>query len=143
MDENYKRQIILDNYQNPYNRGLVKNDNYKIIKLNSITCIDQIDLQIKLNNDIIEDIRFDGEACAICTSSTSILIKNIVGKNITEAISFINNYNNMIDEKKYNKSELNEAIVYENISAHPNRKKCATLTYDGLKKFLESEDKSE
>lgn len=143
MDENYKREIILDNYQNAYNRGLVKDDNYKLVKLNSISCIDQIDLQIKLNNGIIEDIRFDGEACAICTSSTSILIKNLIGKDFETALDIINNYNNMISLKDYDKEKLNEAIAYEGISSHPNRIGCATLTWNGLKEYLEGEIKDE
>ena len=140
MDESYKREIILENYQNPVNRGLTDNKDYKLIKLNSKSCIDQVDLQIKLNCDTIEDIRFDGEACAICTSSTSILIKNLKGKKFSEALKIIDNFNNMIEEKKYDESILNEAIVYKDISKQPNRKNCATLTWNGIHKFIEGEN---
>ena len=44
----------------------------------------------KFNNNKIEDIRFDGEACAICTSSTSIMIDTLKGKTINEAKEIIN-----------------------------------------------------
>ena len=44
------------------------------------------DLMVKINDGIIEDIRFDGEACAICTSSTSIMSELVIGKTIDEAI---------------------------------------------------------
>lgn len=136
MNEELKKMIILDNYQNPKNRGLIEDDNYKIINTNSESCIDQIDLQIKIKDDIIDDIRFDGEACAICTSSTSIMIKSLIGKNMLEAKNIINNFENMIEEKKYDEELLNEAVVYSDISKQPNRKKCALLTWQGMKKML-------
>lgn len=78
MDENIRRTIILENYQNPKNRGLIDDKSYEIINTNSKSCIDQIDLQIKIQNGKVIDIRFDGEACAICTSSTSIMINTLI-----------------------------------------------------------------
>ena len=137
MDENIKRTIILENYQNPHNRGLVNDSSYNIISTDSKSCIDQIDLQFKLNNNVIEDIRFDGEACAICTSSTSIMIKKLIGKNIKDALNIIDNYNKMIEEKEFDASILGEALVYKDISKEPNRKGCATLTWNGAKDLLE------
>lgn len=137
MNKEYKRAIILENYQNPHNRGLIDDDSYCKISTNSKSCIDQIDLQIKIKDGIVEDIRFDGEACAICTSSTSILINIIVGQKVEEALKIIDNFENMINEKEYDEKLLEEAIVYSDISKQPNRKKCATLTWEGVKKELD------
>ena len=137
MSEEIKRTIILENYQNPKNRGLVEDDSYEIINTNSESCIDQIDLQIKVENEIVKDIRFDGEACAICTSSTSIMISSLIGKKIKEALEIIDNFENMINEKEYDVELLGEAIVYSDIAKQPNRKKCALLTWEGTKEVLE------
>lgn len=137
MSEELKRTIILENYQNPKNRGLIKDKSYELISTNSESCIDQIDLEIKIVDDKVEDIRFDGEACAICTSSTSIMIKSLIGKSKNEALEIINNFENMIEEKEYNEEVIGEAIVYSDISKQPNRKKCATLTWEGAKGFIE------
>lgn len=137
MNDYVKKTIILENYQNPYHRGLINDDSYYKISTNSKSCIDQIDLEIKLDNDIVKDIRFDGEACAICTSSTSIMIQKLIGKPISVALNIINNYLNMIEEKDYDESLLEEAIVYKDIAKQPNRKNCATLTWNGTKKLLE------
>ena len=139
MNEELKKMIILENYQNPKNRGLVDDCNYKKINTNSESCIDQIDLQIKLEDGIIKDIRFDGEACAICTSSTSIMINSLLDKSIEEAKIIISNFENMIEEKEYKEEILNEAIVYSNIAKQPNRKKCALLTWQGITKIIEEE----
>lgn len=143
MDENIRRTIILENYQNPKNRGLIDDSSYDKINTNSKSCIDQIDLQIKVKDGKVIDIRFDGEACAICTSSTSIMINNLIGKDINEALNIIDNFENMIEEKEYDPEILNEAIVYSNIAKEPNRKNCALLTWRGAKKIIESRKNNE
>ena len=139
MDRELKRTIILEHYQNPKNRGLIEDNTYKMINTNSKSCIDQIDLQIKVEDNIVKDIRFDGEACAICTSSTSIMINALIGKTIEEALEVINNFQNMINEKDYSEEVIGEAIVYDDIAKQPNRKNCALLTWNGTKTILEKE----
>jgi len=143
MTEEIKRTIILENYQNTKNRGLLNDNSYKTINTNSESCIDQIDLQLKIENNIVKDVRFDGEACAICTSSTSIMINSLIGKSIDEALKIIINFENMINEREYDEGLLGEAIVYSDISKQPNRKKCALLTWEGVKESLESGVKHE
>ena len=80
---------------------------------------------------------FDGEACAISTSATSIMIKMFLGKTIDDAIIVINNYYNMIEEKNYDENILEELNAYIDISKQPNRKKCATLPFNALLKAIE------
>ena len=70
LDNMMLRQIIMDHYENPRNHELVNDNEYQTINMDSETCIDNIDIQAKIKNGKIEDIRFDGEACAICTAST-------------------------------------------------------------------------
>ena len=137
MDNNIKRSIILEHYQNPKNKGLVDDNTYIKVNMNNESCIDEINLMVKLddNNKII-DARFDGEACAVCTSSTSIMINIIIGKTIDEALEIFNNFDNMIEEKEYNSEILNEAVVYDDIAKQPNRKKCALLPWWGLEKVI-------
>ncbi len=136
MDQNLRRSIILEHYQNPMNKGLIKDDDYILVNTNNESCIDEINLMVKLENDKIVDARFDGEACAICTSSTSIMIDTIIGKTIDEAINILNNFKNMIDEEDYNPDILEQAIVYDDIYKQANRKKCALLPWWGLEKVI-------
>jgi nitrogen fixation NifU-like protein len=136
MDSNLKRSIILEHYQNPFNKGLLEDDSYEKTNVNNESCVDNINLMIKIEDNIIKDIRFDGVACAISTSATSIAIKTLIGKTIEEALDFINEYENMINEKKYNSNILGEAIVYDEIYKQPNRKKCALLPIIGIKRIL-------
>lgn len=136
MDKELRRAIILDNYQNPINKGLVEDDTY--IKQNSSadSCIDDIDIQVKIEDDMIKDIRFDGEACAISTSATSIMIHTFVGKSLIEAKEIIRNYENMIDEKEFDSNILESLNVYDDIYKQANRKNCALLPIEGLKKII-------
>lgn len=134
MDQNLKRSIMLEHYQNPKNKGLIKDETYLKINMNNESCIDEINLMVKLDGDTIKDIRFDGEACAICTSATSVMIDTLIGKNIKTAEKIIENYYNMIEEKEYDKELLQQAVIYNDIAKQPNRKKCALLPWWGIEK---------
>lgn len=127
MDKELRREIILDNYQHPMHKGLVDDKSYIIKNTNNDSCIDNIDMQIKVENGIVKDAYFDGEACAICTSATSIIVRNLIGKKIEDARKIIENYQNMINEQPYDKEILGELNVYDEIYMQPNRKKCALL----------------
>ena len=139
VDKNLKRSIILEHYQNPYHRERHDEED-EYLKLNSrnVSCIDNIDLYVKMCGDKIETVYFEGEACVISISSTSIMSRLLEGKTIDEALEIISNYNNMIEEKEYREDILEEAIVYDDVSKQPSRKKCATLSWQGLyNKLLE------
>jgi nitrogen fixation NifU-like protein len=113
MDNNLKRSIILENYTHPFNKGLITDQNYKKVNMNNESCIDNIDIMLNIKDKTISDIRFDGEACAISTSATSIIIKTLLNKTVDEALYIIKQYENMIDEKEYDSNVLGEAIVYD------------------------------
>ncbi len=139
MDNNLKRTIILEHYQNPKNKGLIDDDSYTSVNMNNESCIDEIDLMVKIVDDKIVDIRFDGEACAICTSATSVMIETLLGKSIKEAKEILKNYEYMIDEKEYDSEILESANIYSDIAKQPNRKKCALLSWWGIKKVINDE----
>ena len=98
---------------------------------------------IKIEDNIIKDVRFDGEACAISTSATSILLNLIKGKSKKEALNIIDNYEAMINEKPYDKDVLEEALVYDEIYKQSNRKNCALMPYKAIKKIIEESDNSD
>ena len=137
MDSELKREIIMEHYQNPINRKIINDESYEKVNTANDSCIDNIDMYILIKDNVIKDICFDGEACAISISSTSIMIKNLIGKSVKEAKDYINNFINMVNEKNYDKDMLKEAFVYEDIYKQSSRKTCATLPYRGILKVLE------
>ena len=136
MDSNLRREIIMDNYQDPMNRGLIDDDSYLKVNTNSESCIVNLDYMMKIDDGKIIDIRFDGEACAISTSATSIMIRSLIGKSIEEAKELLINYKNMINEKEYDEELLGELIVYDEIYKQPNRKNCALLPTVAIDKMI-------
>lgn len=136
MDANWKRSLILEHYQNPVGRGLIADERYCKLNMNNESCVDEIDLMLLVEDGIIQDIRFDGEACAICTSSTSVMIHTLIGKTIAEALEICKHFNHMIEEEEYQSELLGEAIIYDDIYKQPNRKKCALLSWWGIEKLL-------
>ena len=138
MDPEIKREIIMENYLHPFNKEIPNNkEEYDYVNSNNESCIDNLDIYMKVEDNIIKDIKFDGEACAISTSTTSIMIKLFLNKTIDEALSILNNYENMINEKDYDKDVLGEALVYDEIYKQQNRKHCALLPWNGIRKLLE------
>lgn len=139
-DPQLMREIIMNHYEHPRNRGLVDDQTYQKVNMNSDTCIDDLDIQVKFDGDKIADVRYDGEACAICTSSTSIMSTLVKGKTKAEAKKIIENYMNMIYEKDYDEELLEEAIAFKNTHKQANRIKCATLGWNGLIKLIEESE---
>lgn len=138
MDKDIKRSIILDNYQNPNNKRVSGTDYIKINTRN-VSCIDNLDIYLKIENYIIKDVSFEGEACVISISSTNILTNLLIGKTKEEGIYLIDNYLKMINEEEYDKEVLKELLVFDDTSKQPSRIKCATLSANGIKKFLEED----
>ena len=136
MDDNLRREIILENYQNPDNRGLIDDDSYLKVNTNSESCIDNLDFMMKIEDGTIKDIRFDGEACAISTSASSIMTRKLIGKSVEEVKKILTNYKNMIEEKDYDEDILGELNVYDHICKQPNRKNCALLPMVSVEKML-------
>lgn len=141
MNDELKKEIILEHYSHPSNYEKVIDDSYEKINTNNESCIDNLNFYIKIENNVIKDIKFEGEACAISMASSSIATDNLIGKKVEEAIDIINDFDNMINQKPYNESNLNEACAFCDIYKQNNRKNCAFLPYKGLKKYLEEFNK--
>lgn len=135
------REIIVDHYDNPRNKSNKSNDeSYNSCNLKSPSCIDNITAFVKVENGIIKDIKFDGIACAISTSSTDIMIDNLINKSIEDAKKIIRNYLAMINGQKYDESLLGELFVFQNVHKQLNRVKCAKVGIQAIAKALKIED---
>ena len=136
MDNELKRELILEHFNNPVNKGLLNDSSYIKEEKSNASCIDHFTIELKLEDDIVKDIRFDGEACAIATSSLSIAISKLIGKTKEEAINIIDNYNKMIAHEEYDSNLLEELNIYEDISKQPARVNCALLGINGIQDLL-------
>ena len=138
------REIIMDHYQYPHNHKLTDDEGYHQVHMASESCIDDITVQSKINPaGSIEDVRFDGVACTISTSSTSIMTELLKGKSIAEAKAIINEYFAMIEEQPYDPEQLQEAVAFNNVSKQANRIKCATIGWKAMKEMIEEWEKNQ
>src|SRR5690625_56567 len=89
------RQVIMDHYKHPRNRGSLEDDTLKV-EMNNPSCGDQIFLQFKINGDVVEDVKFTGEGCSISLASASMMTQAIKGKKIDEALNMSNIFSEMM-----------------------------------------------
>lgn len=117
MSDDIYREIILDHYRNPRNKGKIENPDVTIHDSNPL-CGDELDLFLKVDNDNVKDIKFDGKGCAICLASASMLTEMVINKPLTKA-------------KEISKEDVLENIGLTNLG--PTRIKCALLSLKVLK----------
>ncbi|MDE5617264.1 MAG: iron-sulfur cluster assembly scaffold protein [Ureaplasma sp.] len=127
-DPMFLRSIIMQHYDQPNNKIEHKPDQPYISYQNkSATCIDDITVHIKMENNKISDVLFSGIGCAISTSSTDIVSSLIKNKTISESLIIIENYLKMIDGQEYDEELLDELIAFYKINEQPNRLRCAKI----------------
>ena len=137
INQSMMREIIMDHYSSPRHKHEPKNAaEYQQIHMDSISCVDNIMLYVKVENDKVIDACFEGVACTISTASTDILCDLIIDKSKEDANYILNQYENMIFEKEFDDSVLGEAIVFVNTSKQAARIKCATIGCNGLKELI-------
>ena len=131
--------LIMEHSMNSYNKKKLENPTYCEMGHNP-NCGDEIELEIKIENNIIKDMAFNGHGCAISQASTSIMIDTLKGKTIEEAKDIIQTFINMIKRETKSEKELaklEDAIAFKNVSNMPARVKCALLAWHTIEKILE------
>lgn len=136
MDNEIKREIMLDHYSNPNNKKAINDDRYKSVHNASESCIDDITVYMLAENGIIVDCKFDGVACTISTSSTDIMCDLVIGKSFAEAKKIINEYYKMIDEKPFDEDTLEEANCFDTLYKQANRIKCGTIGIHAIEELI-------
>lgn len=138
------REIIMDHYNNPIHKKTPSDQgDYASMHMASSSCIDDITVYVKIGDQKIIDACFDGVACTISTASTDIMCDLVIGKTVKQAKYIFDQYNNMIYEKTFDDSVLDEALVFINTSKQAARIKCATIGWNGLEKIIEDDCKHE
>lgn len=131
--------LIMEHSMNSYNKKKLDNPTCSELGHNP-NCGDEIEIEIKLNKNIIEDMAFTGHGCAISQASTSIMIDTLKGKTIEEANEIIKIFIEMIKRETKNDEDLKkleDAIAFKNVSNMPARVKCALLAWHTIENLLE------
>ena len=138
--EQMYNDLIMEHSMNSYNKKKMdKKPDFCEIGHNP-NCGDEITLELKVKDGIIEDMAFSGHGCAISQASTSIMIDTLRGKTIEEAKEIIKTFIEMIKREITDEEELEkleDAIAFKNISNMPARVKCALLAWHTLDDMIE------
>jgi len=134
------RQVIMDHYKKPRNRGVL-GDNSVTVDLNNPTCGDRIQLTMKVEDGIVQDAKFEGEGCSISMSSASMMTQAVKGKKVEEALKLSEIFSNMMQGKEYDDSvDLGDIEALQGVSKFPARIKCATLAWKAMEKGLHDQN---
>lgn len=117
MSDDIYREIILDHYRNPRNKGKLAIADVSVHDSNPL-CGDEIDIHLKIDSNKVQEIKFEGRGCAISQASASMLTEMVVGKDL----EFL---------KDLKKEDILENIGLTNLG--PARIKCALLSLKVLK----------
>jgi len=136
--ENLYRQVIMDHYKNPRNKGL---KGYKSVHYKNPSCGDDIIIEAKIEAGVIKEINHQGVGCSICCSSASVLSELVKGKHTNEALKLMDKYYKLLlGETIENEEELEDAIAYQGVSKFPARIKCATIAFKALEELIKGEE---
>lgn len=135
------RQVIMDHYKNPRNKGTIDGDAITV-EMNNPSCGDRIQVYLSVKDGIVEEVKFDGEGCSISLASASMMTQAIKGKKLTEALKMSEVFSEMMLGKDIDAGEidLDDIEALQGVSKFPARINCATLAWKALEKSAKEEN---
>jgi nitrogen fixation NifU-like protein len=128
------QEIILDHNKKPRNFGKLADASHRAEGLNPL-CGDHIWVTLKVRDDTIEGIAFEGDSCAICKASASMMTTNVKGKRVDEAETLVQEFRDMATGKLDTATQpnhLGRLSVFAGVKDLPARVKCAILPWHTL-----------
>jgi len=135
------QEVILDHNRNPRNCYIMDGASCTADGHNPL-CGDIVKVYLRIENGIIEEISFQGQGCAICTASTSLMTESVQGKSVEEAQGLFDEFHQMLTGVAEEQGVvLGKLQVFEGVREYPVRVKCATLAWHTLNAAMEEKKK--
>ncbi|HVO32576.1 MAG TPA: SUF system NifU family Fe-S cluster assembly protein [Elusimicrobiota bacterium] len=133
------QEMILDHSRHPHNYRALENANRKAEGYNPL-CGDQITVYLNVQDDRIYDITFEGQGCAICKASASVMTETVKEKTTTQAQDLFVKFHSLVTEGHADQLAADDKMsVFSGVSEYPTRVKCAILAWHTLKSALEGQ----
>ncbi len=133
-------QVIVDHNKAPRNFGVLKDYNHDADGYNPL-CGDKLHVYVHVNSEeIIEDISFEGEGCAISVASASLMTETLKGKPISDFPDSFESFQHMVTSdinEEPDEEKLGKLAVLAGVREFPSRIKCAVLCWHTLKSAVE------
>jgi nitrogen fixation NifU-like protein len=134
------RDVILDHNRRPRNFGSLDSADASVEGFNPL-CGDHLTLRLRLQDDTISDIRFEGQGCAISTASASLMTEAVKGKSRTAALQLFDRVHQLLtDDAAPPAEELGKLAALSGVREYPARVKCASLCWHTLASALKAAD---
>jgi nitrogen fixation NifU-like protein len=127
------QEVILDHNRKPRNFGALERQSHHAEGHNPL-CGDRITVALRLDGDRVDAIAFEGESCAICKASASMMTVGVKGRTREEAESLIREFREMVTGKlgADGLARLGRLTVFAGVRDLPTRVKCAILPWHTL-----------
>ncbi|MBW8066292.1 Fe-S cluster assembly sulfur transfer protein SufU [Ferrovum sp.] len=132
------QEVIFDHNRHPRNFGPLPGANRHADGFNAL-CGDKLSLNLKVEDGIIQEARFEGSGCAISTASASLMTEALKGRRETEVAELFEGFHHMVKGEPYT-VEMGKLAVLAGVSEFPARVKCATLAWHTLNAALHQAD---
>jgi nitrogen fixation protein NifU and related proteins len=135
------RDVILDHNRRPRNFGPLEAADASAEGVNPL-CGDRLTLRLRLGGgagaDTIEDVRFEGQGCAISTASASLMTEAVKGKTRAEALELFERVHRLLTDETPADGDLGKLAALSGVREYPSRVKCASLCWHTLVSALKS-----
>jgi nitrogen fixation protein NifU and related proteins len=135
MVDDLYQEIILDHSKRPRNCHAMADANRRAEGYNPL-CGDKLRLYIKVEDDMVKDVSFEGSGCAISTASASLMTESLKGKSRGEALKLLEKFHELLTTETPISNDLGKLVVFCGVRDYPARVKCATLAWHTLKSAL-------
>jgi nitrogen fixation protein NifU and related proteins len=122
------QSVILDHNRRPRNFRRLDDADRTAAGDNPV-CGDQFTVFLKLKGDLIDDIAFQGQGCAISKASGSVMTSLMKGKSQKEARELFDEFHRLLMTGEFDPAELSEMSAFAGVHQFPARIKCATLAW--------------
>ena len=133
------QEIVMDHNRRPRNFGSIADSTSSSEGFNPL-CGDQVTVFLKVSDEIVEDVSFEGIGCAISKSSASMMTEEVKGKSVEEALMVFQAFRRMLTttgDQVEDSEILGDLEILKGVSQYPTRIKCATLSWHTLQAALQ------
>jgi nitrogen fixation protein NifU and related proteins len=136
--ESLYQEIILDHYKNPQGRGLRDPFDGESFQVNP-TCGDEVTLRVKVADDKVVDVSYNGQGCSISQAAVSVLHELVVDHTVDEALATAAAFTELMQgrgEVEADEEVLGDGVAFAGVAKYPARVKCALLGWMAFKGAL-------
>ena len=134
------QQVIVDNNKRPRNFGVLSQPTHEAEGYNPL-CGDQLHMYLNIDaNGLIEDVRFEGEGCAISVASASLMTEALKGHHVSDFLPLFEKFQHMVTadmSEEPDEEVLGKLAVLAGVREFPSRIKCASLCWHTMKSAIE------